>query len=218
VSTLTGSEQIARTLSENMGSRGAMGQIGHYSGFGGIWGRNELSRRDRSLVVISFQAAFGRKNELRFHVNGGLNHGLTIEEVDGVILQISTYARAAAGIDAGGVVAEVIGQREGTETRSTPPAPLELKDPETRRADSWSRPQLSRRDRSIVVVSALAALGLERELEIHLQGALNHGVTRTELEEIMITLTLYGGFPRAIDGLMLAHKVFERADANDHTR
>ncbi|MDP7571490.1 MAG: carboxymuconolactone decarboxylase family protein, partial [Myxococcota bacterium] len=78
--------------------------------------------------------------------------------------------------------------------------------------DVWSRPQLSRRDRSLVVISVLAALSLMQELEIHLQGALNHGVTREEIEEVMLTLVIYGGFPRAIDGMHMARKVFAAAD------
>ena len=78
--------------------------------------------------------------------------------------------------------------------------------------DVWSRPQLSRRDRSLVVISVLAALSLMHELEIHLQGALNHGVTREEIEEVMLTLVIYGGFPRAIDGMHMARKVFAAAD------
>ena len=75
--------------------------------------------------------------------------------------------------------------------------------------DVWMRPQLSRRDRSMAVISALTALNLKHELEIHIGGALNHGVTREEVEEVMITNVLYGGFPRAIDGMILARKVFE---------
>ena len=74
--------------------------------------------------------------------------------------------------------------------------------------DVWSRPQLSRRDRSLVVISVLTALSLAHELEIHLGGALNHGVRREEIEEVMLTMVLYGGFPRAIDGMNLAIKVF----------
>ena len=78
--------------------------------------------------------------------------------------------------------------------------------------DVWMRPQLSRRDRSVVVISCLTALNLKHELEIHIGGALNHGVTREEVEEVMITMVLYGGFPRAIDGMILARKVFEARD------
>ena len=81
--------------------------------------------------------------------------------------------------------------------------------------DVWSRPQLSRRDRSLVVIASLTALSLAHELEIHLRGALNHGVTRVEIEEVMLTMVLYGGFPRAIDGLHMAQKVFSALDSAD---
>jgi 4-carboxymuconolactone decarboxylase len=253
LTTLTGSEQTARAISEGLDTRGALGQVGFYNGFGAIWGRTELSRRDRSLTVISFQVALGLTGELDFHLNGGLNHGLSVEELDEVVVQIAAYAGAARGLAAAGVLDAVLAKRHGTDSRPQPPARLEIKEPPQRRADGldvlrtlgahhglsseqqeerilesygfmgelildwafgdvWSRPQLSRRDRSLVVVSALAALDLQYELEIHLQGALNHGLTRTEIEEIMITLVLYGGFPRAIDGFNLARRVFERAD------
>jgi 4-carboxymuconolactone decarboxylase len=46
------------------------------------------------------------------------------------------------------------------------------------------------------------------ELEVHLRGALNHGVTQQEIEEVMIMMILYGGFPRAIDGMLCARKIF----------
>ena len=78
--------------------------------------------------------------------------------------------------------------------------------------DVWSRPQLSRRDRSLVVISALAILNLGHELEIHLRGALHHGVTREEIEEMLLTAVVYGGFPRAIEGNMLARKVFSEQE------
>lgn len=79
--------------------------------------------------------------------------------------------------------------------------------------DVWSRPGLSRRDRSLVVISVLAATNMLHELEIHLQGALNHGVKRGEIEEMLLTLVVYGGFPRAIDGLRVAQTVFARSGA-----
>jgi 4-carboxymuconolactone decarboxylase len=254
LTTLTGSAQIARSVSQGLGARGALGELGYYHTFGGLWGRTELSRRDRSLVVISINAAFERGTELDFHMHGGLNHGLRTEELDELVITVSTYAGAPAGVNASGVLDQVIAKREGGAKRSTPPPGLELKDEARRRADGldvlrtllahlrldpkqlearlmgmgfmgemaldwafgevWSRPGLSRRDRSIVVVSVLAALNLVHELEIHLQGALNHGVTRVELEEIMVTLAGYGGFPRAIDAMIVARRVFEGAGAS----
>lgn len=77
--------------------------------------------------------------------------------------------------------------------------------------DVWTRPALSRRDRSFIVISVLAALNMTHELEIHLQGARNHGVTPAEIEEMLLTLAVYGGFPRAIDGMRVARQVLDRA-------
>ncbi|HCO60079.1 MAG TPA: carboxymuconolactone decarboxylase family protein, partial [Porticoccaceae bacterium] len=55
----------------------------------------------------------------------------------------------------------------------------------------WARPQLSRRDRSLLVVSVLTVLGRGDELDIHVPAAIRHGVTRTELEELMLTAFAY---------------------------
>ncbi len=73
----------------------------------------------------------------------------------------------------------------------------------------WAHPQLSRRDRSLIVIAILTALGQEAELAFHIPAGLNHGLSRTEIEEIMTHLSLYAGFPRAVDGMRAAKKVFE---------
>ena len=77
----------------------------------------------------------------------------------------------------------------------------------------WSRDQLSRRDRSMVTVAILAILTREAELAVHVPAALNHGCTREEVEEIMVQLTVYGGFPRAVEGITAARAVFAKIDA-----
>ncbi len=77
----------------------------------------------------------------------------------------------------------------------------------------WSRPQLSRRDRSLVVIAILTTLGQEAELEFHVPAGLNHGLTREEIEEVMTHLCLYAGFPRAVDGMRAARAAFARIDA-----
>ncbi|HCO61214.1 MAG TPA: hypothetical protein DIT58_13625 [Porticoccaceae bacterium] len=68
-------------------------------------------------------------------------------------------------------------------------------------AEVWSREELSRRDRSLVVVTALTTLGRTDELDIHIPGAINHGVTREELEELMLMVSAYAGFPFAVEGM-----------------
>ncbi|MGI9614968.1 MAG: carboxymuconolactone decarboxylase family protein, partial [Acidimicrobiales bacterium] len=54
--------------------------------------------------------------------------------------------------------------------------------------DVWTRPGLTRRDRSLIVVSMLATLNQLNQLRAHVQGAINHGLTRTEVEEVMVQL------------------------------
>ena len=76
----------------------------------------------------------------------------------------------------------------------------------------WARSELSRRDRSLVTVAILAILARADELAIHVPGALNHGVTREEVEEVMVQLTVYGGFPRAVEGMRATRAAFARLD------
>lgn len=78
--------------------------------------------------------------------------------------------------------------------------------------DLWSRDQLSRRDRSLVVVSILVALARPDELRFHIPGALNHGVTERELEGVMATAAPYCGFPRAVEGMNALRRALERRD------
>jgi 4-carboxymuconolactone decarboxylase len=79
----------------------------------------------------------------------------------------------------------------------------------------WSRDQLSRRDRSMITVAILAILARPEELAVHIPGALNHGVTREEVEEVMTQLSVYGGFPRAVAGMRAARAAFARIDARE---
>ena len=76
----------------------------------------------------------------------------------------------------------------------------------------WCRPQLSRRDRSLAVIAILTALGAAEELAFHVPGGLHHGLTRTEIEEVMTHLTLYAGFPRAVEGMRAARRAFAKVD------
>lgn len=79
---------------------------------------------------------------------------------------------------------------------------------------AWGDGALSLRDRSLVVVTALIALGgVESRLGRHVQWALDHGVTEAELEELVAFLAVYVGFPRASMGAEVVHE--ELARRND---
>jgi 4-carboxymuconolactone decarboxylase len=75
--------------------------------------------------------------------------------------------------------------------------------------DVYSRPGLDMKSREIAVVAALTALcNAAPQLKIHIQGALNVGVTRTEIVETIMQMAVYAGFPAALNGLAVAKEVF----------
>lgn len=80
--------------------------------------------------------------------------------------------------------------------------------------DVYSRPGLDLKSREIAVVAALTAMGnAAPQLKVHIQGALNVGVTRTEVVEIVMQMAVYAGFPAALNGLAAAREVFAQDDA-----
>ena len=80
--------------------------------------------------------------------------------------------------------------------------------------DIYSRPGLDLRAREIAVVAALTALGnAAPQLKVHIEGALNVGVSRDEVVEVIMQMAVYAGFPAALNGLMAAKEVFAARDA-----
>ena len=73
----------------------------------------------------------------------------------------------------------------------------------------WERPQLSPRDRSLITVASLVALYRTNELPFHLKKALENGVSREELIEVITHLAFYSGWPTAASALPIARRVFE---------
>ncbi len=77
--------------------------------------------------------------------------------------------------------------------------------------DMWERPGLSKRDRSLVTVSALVALYRGDQLRGHLQRALANGVKKEEIVEAITHLAFYAGWPCAMQAMSLAKDVFDGA-------
>ena len=71
----------------------------------------------------------------------------------------------------------------------------------------WSRPGLDLKTRSCINVAMLVALGREEELVLHLRGALNNGVTRDEIKEILLQAAVYCGLPAANSAFRVASQV-----------
>jgi len=254
--TLGGSAYDPAKSADGMVRRhGALGSFAVDHVLGNLWSRPQLSRRDRSLIVVSFLATIGSIDELRSHVRGALNHGVTRSEVEEIVLQVAGYAGFPMAMQASRIVDEVFRAQDGVERlpdRAEAAAkddPVRWRDaadvlatlfagrlpadPATARAglvealggvgelafdwafgELWSRTQLSRRDRSLITVAILAILARADELAVHVPGAINHGVSREEIEEVMVQLTVYGGFPRAVEGMRAARAAFARIDGS----
>ena len=78
--------------------------------------------------------------------------------------------------------------------------------------DVYARPGLDLRARQIATIAALTTLGEQRQLEAHLRFALNIGVPRAELVEVLIQMAVYTGWPRAINALYTARDLFHSLD------
>jgi 4-carboxymuconolactone decarboxylase len=77
-------------------------------------------------------------------------------------------------------------------------------------ADIWERPQLSKRDRSLVTVAALIALNRPDQLRSHLNLARQNGVTEEELVEAITHMAFYSGWPSAVSAVAIAKDVFKK--------
>src|ERR1041384_7912539 len=76
--------------------------------------------------------------------------------------------------------------------------------------DVWERPGLKKRDRSLIVVATLIALGRVDQMKGHMERALINGVTKEEITEIITHLAFYSGWPTAMTAARVAKEVFEQ--------
>ena len=74
--------------------------------------------------------------------------------------------------------------------------------------DVWERPQLSKRDRSLVTCAALVALGKTEQMGFHFPRAIENGVTQEELVELITHLAFYAGWPNAMSAVTKAKELF----------
>ncbi len=77
----------------------------------------------------------------------------------------------------------------------------------------WERPGLSTRDRSLITVASLVALYRTNELPFHLEKALENGISRDELIEVITHLAFYSGWPTASSAVTIVQRVFDEVGA-----
>ena len=205
-----------------------LGELRNSLLYGEIWERPQLSKRDRSMITVAALQALNR-DQLRGHIGRALDNGVTQEEISEIILHTTFYGGGwPTGVRASGMAGGVF-QERGLPVGQTAAAAWEPPGLEPREytsgayaavpklgelrnsflyGDVWERPQLSKRDRSMITVAALQALYRD-QARGHIGLALDNGVTPEEISEIILHLTFYAGWPGAVKAGGFAAAVFQ---------
>jgi 4-carboxymuconolactone decarboxylase len=204
---------------------------------GDLWKRPELSPRDRSIVTLAALIARSQTIELPYYLERALDSGVKPREISEIITHLAFYSGWANALSAIAVAKEVFARRQigPDQIPAASAALLPLNEAaEAQRAarvgqqfgtvapglvqyttdvlfrDLWLRPDLAPRDRSLVTVSALIALGQTAQLTGHLNLGIDNGLTRAEIGEVITHVAFYAGWPRAFSALPVAKEVFEK--------
>ena len=189
--------------------------------FGDVWKRAELSPRDRSLVTISVLIATGKPAQLAGHVGRALDNGVRPSEASGLLAHLAVYSGWPSAISALDVYEQVYTARTvDTATLRAVGPPLSAPSDASRAGalsedlaavapkfveltnavvfdDLWRRTDLTLRDRSLVTIAALAAMGDDDQLDFYLRRGLESGLTRAQIVEAFTHLGFYAGWPKA---------------------
>jgi 4-carboxymuconolactone decarboxylase len=81
--------------------------------WGAAWGRDALSRRDRSLLNLAMLSALNRAEEFALHVRAAIGNGVTIEEIKDTLIQVAVYCGIPAGVEAFRIATRVVKEMQG---------------------------------------------------------------------------------------------------------
>lgn len=83
--------------------------------WGASWGREALSRRDRSLLNLAMLGCLGRNHEFKLHLRGALRNGCTRDEIQDTLIHLTTYAGIPAGVECFRLAKEVFAEVEAAD-------------------------------------------------------------------------------------------------------
>ena len=201
--------------------------------FGEVWKRGELAPRDRSLVTVAALVSTGRTAQIGAHVGRALDNGVQPGEIGELITHLAFYSGWPNAMSAVAETKKVFDERKIGPVADSDAARIELEAAaEAARAatvdanvaptapilaeltnrvlfgDLWRRPDLSARDRSLVTMAVLIAIGQPEQLPFHANRAMDNGLTRAEAAEVPAHLGFYAGWPRAMSAVPVLQKVF----------
>jgi 4-carboxymuconolactone decarboxylase len=202
-----------------------------------LWQRPGLSPRDRGIVTLAALIARQQTVEMPRYLVLALDNGVKPAEIAEIITHLAFYSGWPNAIAVVAAAKDVFIQRKigPDQLPATAPPPLSLDETaEAQRAarvgeqfgaalpglvedttnilfrNLWLRPDLAPRDRSLVTVSALVALGQVAQIPYHLNRAMDNGVTQAEAAEAINHLAFYVGWPNAFSAAPVAKDVFEK--------
>lgn len=178
--------------------------------WGEVWQTDQPSRRDRSITAVALCAALRLHDALRFNARIAEANGLSREEIGEVCLQLA----ADAGFPYANESLALLGQLWQLEFGRFAPAPSDAPAADApvgggelgrtslawAREEVWPRPQLTPRERAIVSLMAVLALGPSERIEAQLLEALRSGVSAAELDGLMPLVAVFAGVHRAEAG------------------
>jgi 4-carboxymuconolactone decarboxylase len=190
--------------------------------FGDVWKRPELSPRDRSLVTLSVLIATGKPAPLAGHLGRAFDNGVQPHEASGLLAHLAIYCGWPSAVLALDAYEQVYAARKVDTALLRAVGPrLEAPGGDATRAraltdelgavapkfaqltndvvfgDLWQRGDLTARDRSLVTLAALAAMGDDDQLDFYLRRGLQNGLTGGQVTEALTHLGFYAGWTRA---------------------
>ena len=203
--------------------------------YGDVWRRPDLSPRDRSLVTITVLIATGKTAPLAGHLGRALDNGVQPTEASGLLAHLAIYCGWPSAVAALDAYEQVYTARK-VDTKvlraAGPRLPAHASDAARANAvaealgavapkfvqltnevvfdDLWRRPDLSVRDRSLVTIAALAAIGDDDQLDAYVRRGLDSGLTRTQIAEALTHLGFYAGWSKATKAMTAITTSFGR--------
>ena len=201
-----------------------------------LWKRADLSPRDRSIVTVAVVIARNQMVLLPEQIELALDNGVSPAEISEIITHLAFYAGWGNAIAAAAITKDIF-ETKGIDALALPQAienklPLD-EDAEARRAlrvqsnlgttapglvndttnilfrDLWLRPGLAPRDRSLITVSSLIANGQAQQIPVHLNRAMDNGLTQAQASGVLNHIAYYAGWPNVFLSAPVFKTVFE---------
>jgi 4-carboxymuconolactone decarboxylase len=201
--------------------------------YGDVWRRPELSLRDRGLVTIAALIAMGKTAPLPGHLGRALDNGLQPREASGLLAHLAVYCGWPSAVAALDAYDQVYTARKIDRTDLGPIGPASpISSSDSARAkvlteelgaaapklaqltnevvfgDLWRRTDLSVRDRSLITIVALAAMGDDDQLDAYVRRGVESGLTRDQVVEAITHLAFYAGWNRATSAMVAVANTF----------